>query len=108
MPGLDINWFRADKGYNPDVIKKSLERRFRDPKLVDEIIEKDNDWRKRNSSSIQSGINWICSISNGIKLEKLSKTRKKSIKMIPVLKNSNRKRQTSKSNSKSLNNKRNF
>ncbi len=48
MPGLDINWFRADKGYNPDVIKKSLERRFRDPKLVDEIIEKDNDWRKRN------------------------------------------------------------
>lgn len=48
MPGLDINWFRADKGYNPDIIKKSLERRFRDPKLVDEIIEKDNDWRKRN------------------------------------------------------------
>ena len=48
MPGLDINWFRADKGYDPNVIKKSLERRFRDPKLVDDIIEKDNDWRKRN------------------------------------------------------------
>lgn len=49
MPGLDINWFRADKGYDPNVIKKSLERRFRDTKLVDDIIEMDNDWRKRNS-----------------------------------------------------------
>jgi seryl-tRNA synthetase len=46
MGGLDINWFRTDKGYNPDIIKKSLERRFRDPKLVDHIIEKDLEWRK--------------------------------------------------------------
>jgi len=38
MPGLDINWLRTDKGYDPNVIKKSLERRFRDPKLVDQII----------------------------------------------------------------------
>jgi seryl-tRNA synthetase len=48
MPGLDINWFRTDKGYDPNVIKKSLERRFRDVKLVDEIIEKDSQWRKCN------------------------------------------------------------
>ena len=45
MPGLDINWFRADKGFDPEIIRKSLERRFRDPKLVDQIIEKDNEWR---------------------------------------------------------------
>ena len=38
MPGLDINWFRAEKGYDPNIIRKSLERRFRDPKLVDKII----------------------------------------------------------------------
>ena len=31
MPGLDINWFRKDKGFDPDIIKKSLERRFRKP-----------------------------------------------------------------------------
>lgn len=42
MPGLDINWFRADKGYDPNVIRKSLEKRFRDTKLLDDIIEKDN------------------------------------------------------------------
>lgn len=46
MPGLDINWFRKDKGCDPDIIRKSLERRYRNPALVDEIIEKDNEWRK--------------------------------------------------------------
>lgn len=46
MPGLDINWFREDKGYDPKVIRKSLERRYRDPKIVDNIISLDQEWRK--------------------------------------------------------------
>jgi hypothetical protein len=46
MPGLEINWFRAEKGYDPNIIRKSLERRYRDPKIVDAIIEKDLEWRK--------------------------------------------------------------
>jgi hypothetical protein len=41
MPGLDINWFRADKGHDPEIIRKSVDRRFRDTKIVDEIIAKD-------------------------------------------------------------------
>lgn len=61
MP-IDINLLRAetgklftpndffskyfDLGNNPDVVKKSLEARFQDPKIVDEIIEIDNEWRK--------------------------------------------------------------
>jgi seryl-tRNA synthetase len=49
MSGLDINWFREDKGYKPDVIRDSLKKRYRDPKLVDEIIEKDQEWRKSKS-----------------------------------------------------------
>lgn len=48
MPGLDINWFREDKGYDPNVIRKSLERRFRDPKIVDTVIQMDQEWRKGN------------------------------------------------------------
>lgn len=48
MPGLDINWFREDKGYDPNVIRKSLERRFRDPKIVDNVIQMDQEWRKGN------------------------------------------------------------
>lgn len=46
MGGLDINWFRTEKGHDPNVIRKSLERRFRSPTLVDDIIEKDKEWRK--------------------------------------------------------------
>lgn len=38
MPGLDINLFRAEKGGNPDLVRKSCERRYKDPKIVDEII----------------------------------------------------------------------
>lgn len=55
MPGLDINWFRAEKGHDPNIIRKSLERRFRDPKLVDRIIEEDQVWRKSTSDLIQLG-----------------------------------------------------
>ena len=44
--GLDINLFRVDKGGNPDLIKESIKRRFQDPKIVDEIIEMDQQWRK--------------------------------------------------------------
>lgn len=52
MPGLDINWFRAEKGHDPNIIRKSLERRFRDVKVVDEIIGLDQEWRKSNLSLI--------------------------------------------------------
>jgi len=63
---------------------------------------------KKTMIGENSGINSICSISNGIKLEKLSKTRKKLIKLIHVLKNLNKKKPTNKRSSKSNNNKRNF
>ena len=56
MPGLDINWFRQDKGYDPNIIRESLKRRYRDPKAVDLIIEMDQQWRKRNSLLISSQI----------------------------------------------------
>ena len=52
MPGLDINWFREDKGFNPDVIRKSLERRFRNIEIVDQIIANDSEWRKSKYLSI--------------------------------------------------------
>lgn len=63
MP-IDINLLRTDAGKyrniftteilsplfyigsDPSVVKLSEERRFRDPKLIDEIIEIDEQWRK--------------------------------------------------------------
>jgi seryl-tRNA synthetase len=44
MP-LDINLFRKHAGGNPDLIKESQRRRFASEAIVDEIIEKDDQWR---------------------------------------------------------------
>lgn len=86
MPGLDINWFRKDKGFDPDIIKKSLERRFRKPEIVDEIIAKDNEWRKSIFYLIQSAMNSTCSINNGMPYKKSSSKRKKPIRLTLALK----------------------
>lgn len=45
MP-IDINLLRKEKGGDPDLVRKSEETRCRDPKLVDEVIELDEGWRK--------------------------------------------------------------
>mmetsp|Transcript_23496 Transcript_23496/g.39289 ORF Transcript_23496/g.39289 Transcript_23496/m.39289 type:complete len:637 (+) Transcript_23496:61-1971(+) len=45
MP-LDIQLFRADSGGNPDLIRESQRRRFQPVEIVDEIIEKDAQWRR--------------------------------------------------------------
>lgn len=44
--GLDINLFRTEKGGNPDIVRESQRRRYKDPSTVDAIIEKDEEWRK--------------------------------------------------------------
>lgn len=45
---LDINIFREEKGYNPELIRESQRRRFASVDLVDEIIKLDKEWRQRN------------------------------------------------------------
>lgn len=45
--GLDLNLFRKDKGGDPDKVKDSEKRRFRDPANVDKVIELDDAWRKK-------------------------------------------------------------
>jgi seryl-tRNA synthetase len=91
MGGLDINWFRADKGYDPNIIRKSLERRFRDPKIVDAIIEKDLEWRKSNYPSSQSAMNSIRSKRNGTISANSSGTRRRRTRKTPVRKRLNSK-----------------
>jgi len=43
---LDVDLFRADKGGDPEKIRENQRKRFKDVKLVDTIIEKDNLWRQ--------------------------------------------------------------
>ena len=44
---LDIDLFRAEKGGDPDRIRKSQKDRFKDVTLVDKVVEHDEAWRKR-------------------------------------------------------------
>lgn len=43
---LSMDLFRADKGGDPDRIKKSQKDRYKDPNVVDKIIDLDEQWRK--------------------------------------------------------------
>ncbi|XP_057369293.1 probable serine--tRNA ligase, cytoplasmic isoform X1 [Daphnia carinata] len=43
---LDIDLFRADKGGDPEKMRENQRKRFKDVKLVDLIVEKDNQWRQ--------------------------------------------------------------
>ena len=44
---LDIDLFRKEKGGDPDRIRKSQKDRYKDPALVDRVVEHDEAWRKR-------------------------------------------------------------
>ncbi|RYR04811.1 hypothetical protein Ahy_B06g084586 isoform C [Arachis hypogaea] len=44
---LDINLFREEKGHNPELIRESQRRRFASVELVDDVINLDKEWRKR-------------------------------------------------------------
>lgn len=55
--GLDINLFRTEKGGNPDKVRESQAKRYpNDPskvELVDQVIQADQDWRKRQFDTEQ-------------------------------------------------------
>ncbi|KAM7539574.1 hypothetical protein Aperf_G00000042778 [Anoplocephala perfoliata] len=47
---LSLDLFRADKGGNPELIKKSQRDRYKDPGVIDKIIDLDEQWRKARSA----------------------------------------------------------
>jgi len=44
---LDLELFRADKGGDPDKIRENQRKRFKDVSYVDNVVEADTKWRKR-------------------------------------------------------------
>lgn len=44
---LDIELFRTDKGHDPNKIKENQKLRFKDVKLVEQVIDQDTEWRRR-------------------------------------------------------------
>eukprot|EP00913_Durusdinium_trenchii_P011403 g10711.t1 len=44
---IGIDLLRKDKGGDPELVKESEKRRFRDPKLIDQVLELDTLWVKQ-------------------------------------------------------------
>lgn len=68
---LDLDLFRKDKGGDPAAIKENQTRRFKDLGLVDTVIAKDEEWRKRrfNADNLNKLKN-LCSKEIGDKMKK--------------------------------------
>jgi len=67
---LDLELFREDKGGCPDKIKENQTKRFKDVKLVDQVLDADSKWRKLRFQAD----NWnklvnLCSKSIGMKMK---------------------------------------
>ncbi|VDK31921.1 unnamed protein product [Dibothriocephalus latus] len=43
---LSIDLFRVDKGGDPEKVRDSQRKRYKNPEDVDKIIDFDNQWRK--------------------------------------------------------------
>lgn len=48
--GLDIDLLRAEKGGDPESVRQSQKNRFKDVTLVDQVVEHDTAWRKREKN----------------------------------------------------------
>jgi len=58
---IDINLLRDDKGGNSKLVKDSETKRFRNPEIVDQVIQADKEWREANfkTEKLQEEINKI-------------------------------------------------
>ena len=43
---LDLTLFRKEKGGDPEKLRESQKKRFKDVTLVDKVVEIDNKWRE--------------------------------------------------------------
>ncbi len=43
---MDIDLLRTDKGGDPEKIRENQRKRFKDPAMVDKVLEADGLWRK--------------------------------------------------------------
>ncbi|XP_066141636.1 serine--tRNA ligase, cytoplasmic [Euwallacea fornicatus] len=68
---LDLDLFRSDKGGNPDKIRETQRKRFKDVGLVDLVVEKDTLWRQlRHKADNWNKLKNTCSKAIGEKMKK--------------------------------------
>ncbi|XP_068703232.1 serine--tRNA ligase, cytoplasmic-like [Montipora foliosa] len=68
---LDLDLFRVNKGGDPEKIRENQSKRYKDTKLVDEIVEADDKWRKlRFSADNWNKLKNLCSKQIGEKMKR--------------------------------------
>lgn len=67
---LSIDLFRPERGGDPEKMRKNQIARYKDPRLVDTIVEKDEEWRKLrfNGDGLNKAKN-VCSKTIGEKMK---------------------------------------
>jgi len=67
---LDLDLFRTEKGGNPDQIRENQRKRFKDPSLVDKVVEADGKWRQlRFKADNLNKLKNLCSKTIGEKIK---------------------------------------
>ncbi|XP_049920004.1 serine--tRNA ligase, cytoplasmic [Epinephelus moara] len=68
---LDLDLFRTDKGGDPEIIRETQRKRFKDVTLVDKLVAADTEWRKcRFTADNLNKAKNLCSKSIGEKMKK--------------------------------------
>ncbi|KAG7273990.1 hypothetical protein CRUP_011172, partial [Coryphaenoides rupestris] len=68
---LDLDQFRTDKGGDPELIRETQRKRFKDVTLVDKLVAADAEWRKcRFTADNLNKAKNLCSKSIGEKMKK--------------------------------------
>lgn len=68
---LDLDFFREDKGFDPEKMRENQRKRFKDVQLVETVIEKDKHWRQlRHRADNFNKLKNLCSKVIGEKMKK--------------------------------------
>lgn len=68
---LDLELFREDKGGCPEKIRENQIKRYKDPALVDKVVNADNTWRKlRHQLDNWNKLKNLCSKEIGAKMKR--------------------------------------
>ncbi|XP_066590685.1 serine--tRNA ligase, cytoplasmic [Prorops nasuta] len=67
---LDLDLFREDKGFDPNILRQNQNNRFKDVALVETVIEKDRCWRQlRHQTDNLNKLKNVCTKEIGEKMK---------------------------------------
>lgn len=61
---LDLDLFRTDKGGDPEIVRETQRKRFKDVTLVDKLVAADTEWRKCKWRFVSDGAAMVANSAN--------------------------------------------